>query len=477
MSTTDRFSFSTRRDERAPRKIEVGTLFDKLPPHALEAEMALLGSMVLDAQVVGDVLQLLKGADDFYKPAHAAVYETLVELYDSTQAIDMVQLNQRLVDKQMLEQVGGLQYLIDIAESVPSAAAAMHYARIVRDKAVLRRLIETAGTVLHDAYHSDEPVADLLDRAETRMFEIAEKKGDGETEMLSVLLHETYDRLEAQDGQEVTGLETGFLELDEMTNGLQNGEMIIIAARPSMGKTAFAINIAEHVAATRKQPVAVFSLEMSKQQLAQRLLCSRSGVDSHKLRRNMLSPDDFARLSLTVGELSEAPMFIDDTAGLTLMALRAKARRMKQRHGIACVVIDYLQLMSAPSASRDGRQNEVSSISRGIKALARELNVPVICLSQLNRQAEQREGHRPRMSDLRESGSIEQDADVIMMLHREDYYHRGDEDYVEDNVAEVIVNKQRNGPTGVVKLQFHGPTTRFNNLATNAQMASSGGSF
>ena len=475
MSTADSLPFFSRRDARAPRKIEVGALLDKLPPQALEAEMALLGSMVLEAQVVGDVLQMLKGAEDFHKPAHAAIYETLVELYDTTQAIDMVQLNQRLVDKQMLEQVGGIQYLIDIAESVPSAASAMHYARIVRDKAVLRRLIETAGKVLHDAYHSDDPVADLLDRAETEIFEIAEKKGDSETESLSVLLHETYDRLEAQDGQEVTGLETGFLELDEMTNGLQNGEMIIIAARPSMGKTAFAINIAENIAATRKQPVAVFSLEMSKQQLTQRLLCSRSGVDSHKLRRNMLTPDDFSKLALTVGELSEAPMFIDDTAGLTLMALRAKARRMKQRHGIACVVIDYLQLMSAPSAGRDGRQNEVSSISRGIKALARELNVPVICLSQLNRQAEQREGHRPRMSDLRESGSIEQDADVIMMLHREDYYHRGDEEYVEDNIAEVIVNKQRNGPTGVVKLTFHGPTTRFNNLATNAQMASAGG--
>lgn len=479
MSTLDRSVMFERggrggKGGREPRKIEVGDLLGKLPPHALEAEMALLGSMVLDAQVVGDVLQVLKGAEDFYKPAHAAIYETLVELYDSTQAIDMVQLNQRLIDKQMLEQVGGLAYLIDLAESVPSATGAPHYAKIVRDKAVLRRLIETAGKVLHDAFNSDEDVVDLLDRAETEIFEIAEKKGDGETEALSVLLHETYDRLEAQDGQEVTGLETGFVELDEMTNGLQDGEMIIIAARPSMGKTAFAINIAEHIAASRKQPVAVFSLEMSKQQLAQRLLCSRSGVDSHKLRRNMLNQDDFARLALTVGELSEAPMFIDDTAGLTLMALRAKARRMKQRHGIACVVVDYLQLMSAPSAGRDGRQNEVSAISRGIKALARELNVPVICLSQLNRAAEQREGHRPRMSDLRESGSIEQDADVIMMLHREDYYHRGEEDYVDDNVAEVIINKQRNGPTGAVKLMFHGPTTRFNNLATTGQMAAGG---
>ncbi|MEM8738889.1 MAG: replicative DNA helicase [Planctomycetota bacterium] len=449
--------------------VELGPLFDKQPPHALEAEMALLGSLVLDWQVVGDVLQILKGADDFYKPAHAAIFETLTELYDQAQSIDMVQLNQRLVDKQLLESVGGLAYLVEMVEAVPSAAEAPRYARIVRDKAILRRLIETTGQVLHECYHSDEAVAELLDRAETSIFELAEKKGDDQASDIGVLLKETFERLERDDGRSVTGHETGYFELDEMTNGLQPGEMVIIAARPSMGKTAFAVNIAEHLAATKQVPVAIFSLEMSKQQLAQRMLCSRSGVDSNKVRRNMLSREDFGKLTLTVGELSEAPLYIDDTAGLTLMGLRAKARRLKQRHDIQAVFIDYLQLMTAPSAGRDGRQNEVSAMSRGVKALARELSVPVVCLSQLNRAAEQREGHRPRMSDLRESGSIEQDADVIMMLHREDYYHRGDEEYEDNNIAEVIVNKQRNGPTGVVKLQFHGPTTRFNNLASGAQ--------
>lgn len=473
MSTASSFGFGDR-DKKRKGVIEIGPLFDKQPPHAIEAEMALLGSLILDWQVVGDVLQILKGADDFYKPQHAVIFEVLTELYDQSQSIDMVQLNQRLVDKQMLEQVGGLEYLVDLVDGVPSATEAPRYAQIVRDKAILRRLIEATGQVLHECYHSDEPVYDLLDRAETQIFEIAEKKGDDQASDIGVLLKETYDKLEADEGRMVTGHESGFFELDEMTNGLQGGEMVIIAARPSMGKTAFAVNIAEHLAATNGVSVAIFSLEMSKQQLAQRMLCSRSGVDSNKVRRNMLSREDFGKLAMTVGQLSEAPLYIDDTAGLTLMGLRAKARRLKQRHDIQAIFIDYLQLMTAPSSARDGRQNEVSAMSRGVKALARELDVPVVCLSQLNRAAEQREGHRPRMSDLRESGSIEQDADVIMMLHREDYYHRGEEEYVDNNEAEVIISKQRNGPTGVVKLHFHGATTRFMNPATTAQMGGSG---
>lgn len=456
---------------RPVRKLDLAKLFEKLPPHAIEAEMALLGSMILDWRVVGDVIQLVKGADDFFKPAHAAIFHVLVELYDQQQSIDMVQLNQKLVDKDLLAQVGGLEYLVELAEAVPSASSASYYATIVRDKALLRKLIDSAGTILHDCYHADGPVAELLDRVETEIFEIAEKKAEDGTADIATLLQETFDRLEAQEGKLITGIETGFFELDEMTNGLQPGELIIVAARPSMGKTAFALNIAEHVAATKGTSVGVFSLEMSKQQLAQRLLCSRSGVDSHKLRRNMLSRDDFSQLSLTVGELSEAPLYIDDTAGLTLMGLRAKARRMKQRYGIEALMVDYLQLMSAPSAGKEGRQNEVSAISRGIKALARELGVPIICLSQLNRAAEQREGHRPRMSDLRESGSIEQDADVIMMLHREDYFHRGDPEHVDDNTAEVIITKQRNGPTGTVKLIFDGSTTRFKNMASGSSAA------
>ena len=467
-------SDTSRSDWKKKPTIEIGPLFDKQPPFAMEAEMALLGGMILDWQVTGEVAQILKGAEDFYKPAHGTIYTVLLELYDQAQSIDMVQLNQRLIDKGVLEDVGGLEYLVDLVDGTPSAHEAPRYALIVRDKAILRRLIESAGQVLHECYHSDEPVNELLDRAETAIFELAENKGGEQASDIGELLKETYERLERDDGQEVGGIKTGFRDLDEMTNGVHAGEMIIIAARPSMGKTAFALNIAETMAATNKVPVGVFSLEMSKQQLAQRLLCSRSGVDSQRMRRNMLTHDDFAAVANTVSELSEAPLYIDDTPGLTLMGLRAKARRMKQRYDIQCLVIDYLQLMTAPSAGRDGRQNEVSAISRGVKALAREIEAPVLCLSQLNRAAEQREGHRPRMSDLRESGSIEQDADVIMMLHREDYYHRGEEEYVDDNTAEVIVNKQRNGPTGSVKLMFNGGTTRFEDLATGAQMAASG---
>ncbi|MFP4143710.1 MAG: replicative DNA helicase [Phycisphaeraceae bacterium] len=449
------------------RKVDVERLFDKLPPHALEAEAALLGSMILDWRVCGDILQILTGPDDFYKAAHSAIYETLVELYDQHQSIDMVQLNQRLRDKQLLEQVGGLDYLVELAESVPSAASAGYYARIVRQKAILRKLIDASGRILYDCYNSTEDADELLQKAEQDIFQLAEGRTSEDAASLGELAQEVFTRLESEDGRLMSGLETGFYELDEMLNGLQSGEMLIVAARPSMGKTAFALNIAERIAIASNQPCAVFSLEMGKQQLAQRMLCSRSGVDAHKLRRNMLSEDDFGKLAISVGELSEAPLFIDDTPGLTLLGLRAKARRLAARHDIKAIFIDYLQLMSAPGA--ESRQQEVSNISRGIKALARELNVPVVCLSQLNRAAEQREGHRPRMSDLRESGSIEQDADVIMMLHREDYYHRGEEEYQENNLAEVIVAKQRNGPTGVVKLVFNGGTTRFENYAGNME--------
>ncbi len=452
------------------RKVDISDLFDKLPPNAIEAECALLGSIILDYRVCGEVVQLIETPEEFYKPAHAAIYEVLVELYDQVQSIDMVLIKQALSDRGILEQVGGLDYLIELAESVPSAASANYYAVIVHDKAALRKLIESTGKILHDCYNSSDPVGELLDSAERAIFEIAESKSTQEAAELGELLQETYDKLSSDEGMH-TGVETGFFELDEMTNGLQPGDLIILAARPSMGKTALALNMAEHMAATTKQPCAVFSLEMSRQQLAQRLLSSRSGVDSQKMRRNTLSKEDFEKLALTVGQLSEAPFYIDDTPGLTLLGLRAKARRLVTKHGIKAIFVDYLQLMSAPGS--ESRQQEVSNLSRGIKALARELNVPVICLSQLNRAAEQREGHRPRMSDLRESGSIEQDADVVMMLHRESYFHRGEDEWAEQNPekvneAELIMAKQRNGPAGMVRLTFDGATTRFHNATAKS---------
>jgi replicative DNA helicase len=448
-----------QRRERQVTQTDLRSLFAQLPPQAHEAEVALLGSMILEWQVIGEVLQIVKSGDAFYKQAHGAIYQVLVDLYDQNRSVDMVQLKQKLTDLGQLEEVGGLDYLVELASSVPSAASAEHYARIVSDKSVLRHLIDAAGTILHNAYHQPDPAATQLDAAEHAIFQLAELGITTDAIHLKVLLQETYERLEAHEGSAVTGQETGFFELDEMLNGLQKGEMIVVAGRPSMGKTAFALNMAEQIAATNKRPVAVFSLEMSRQQLAERLLCSRSKVDSHRMRRNMLTGNDFHALATTVGELSEAPFYIDDSPSLSMLALRARARRLVARHNIEAIFIDYLQLMSEPGAN--SRQEEVSSMSRGIKALARELEVPVICLSQLNRGAEGREGHRPRLSDLRESGAIEQDADVVMLLHREDYYHRGEDDYEDTNMAEVIVAKQRNGPTGSVKLQFNAASTRF----------------
>ncbi len=452
----------TGRSQEAAHQ-DLSKLFGKEPPCAIENECALLGAMILDTRVIGEVVQLIQSPSDFYLPKHGTVYQVLVDMYDRNERIEMPQLKQKLADMSQLEEVGGVAYLLMLAESVPSAVSAPHYAKIVREKALLRQLIDAAGWILSTAYHTAQPVEDLLDEAEQAIFQLAESRVGVEATELKTLLQETYERLQAHEGRTITGLDTGFVDLNEMTSGIQNGDMIIIAARPSMGKTALALNIAEHVAANTGQPVAFFSLEMSKQQLAQRLLCARSGVDSHRLRRNMLSQDDFEKLAMTAGALNETPMYIDDTPGLTPLILRAKARRLAARHEIKAVFIDYLQLMTHPGV--ESRQQEVSTISREVKALARELNVPVVCLSQLNRSPESREGHKPRMSDLRESGSIEQDADVIMMLHREDYYHHGDEEYEENHTAEVIIVKQRNGPTGSVKLQFHEASTRFHDLA------------
>ena len=456
------------------RPADLGRLIEKLPPQAPEAEIALLGSMILDHRVIGDVVQLISDPDVFANPKHGAIFQTLVGLYDENQSIDLVQLKQRLVDLELLDKVGGVSFLVDVADSVPHPANAMYYARIVHDKALIRRLIDAAAKILHDAHTSSEPAEEVLDAAEKAIFLLRDSGRVQDASKLNDLLQELYAQLESREGQFLTGLDSGFSELNEMTSGLQAGEMIIVAGRPSMGKTAYALNMAEHIAVGLKQPIAFFSLEMSRQQLAQRLLCSCSGVDSHKLRRNILNADDFAHLATTMGQLSDAPLFIDDTPGLSLLALRAKARRMTARFGIKAVFVDYLQLMNAPGS--ESRQQEVSVMSRGIKALARELNVPVVCLSQLNRSPEGREDHRPRMSDLRESGSIEQDADVVMMLHREEYYHNSNPEWAQENpdkagVAELILAKQRNGPTGTVHLQFSPSTTRFNNLARESQHA------
>jgi replicative DNA helicase len=389
----------------------------------------------------------------------------------------------------VLELVGGPEYVMGLAEGTPSAAGASRYAKIVGDKARLRRLIEAADQIIHDALNAGQfgvdATREIIDTAESLVFEIAQDEQKADPQELAAILQAELARIEAADGKGISGVPTGFHDLDKLLSGLQKGEMLILAARPSMGKTALALNLAEQVARGGRGPneapkgapvpVGVFSLEMSKGSLVQRLLSAFSQVDSQSIRTGHLSPSERATLRTCAEGLSETPLFIDDTPGLSVLQLRSRARRMVAQHNIGCIIVDYLQLLSAPGSARESRQVEVSAISRGIKALARELEVPIVCLSQLNRASEQREGNRPRMSDLRESGSIEQDADVVLLLHREDYYHRGEPawdpnhvDFNEENreklnLAELIIAKQRNGPTGTVQLTWDSRTTRFRN--------------
>jgi replicative DNA helicase len=458
-------NLSIENSKQGVKSQAINRLMEALPPHAVEAEESLLGSILIDPTVLNDVQLILKSGDDFFKKANGSIYELMTELNNgSLKTVDFVHLRQLLQDRNLLEAVGGVDYLVSIAQAVPSAASASHYARLVKEKSVVRQLIAAAGEILHDAYNNPEDPSEILSEAERRIFSIAQQSEQRHAEKLDELLHLAIEQLEANDGRMITGVATGYPMLDEITSGLQKGELIIIAARPSMGKTSLALNIAENIV-MRDTPVALFSLEMSRQQLVQRLLSSRASVSGHDIRRNMLSDKDMEAIIQATDDLMGKPLFIDDTPGLTITQLRAKARRMKQSENIGVVIVDYLQLMTSGKRA-ESRQQEVSEISRGVKALARELDIPVICLSQLNRASEQREGHRPRMSDLRESGSIEQDADVVAMLHRESYYHQNDSAWLEANedkqsLAELIITKQRNGPTAAIKLSWDSRCTRF----------------
>ncbi|MHC4291000.1 MAG: replicative DNA helicase [Planctomycetota bacterium] len=430
-------------------------------PASPEAEAAVLGSMLLDRECIGDVVEFIQ-ADSFSLTEHRILFDAILSLYENNSEIDLLLLRNELKKRKSLEAVGGVDYLVRVAESVPSAANVTYYANIVKEKSMLRELAHTCGEILHEACEEVGDVGEKLDTAEKRIFEITEKKIQGNAIPVKDLITQAFENIESRKGGDgITGVPTGFEELDYMLCGLQKGEMVIVAGRPSMGKTSFALNMVEHIGTGAESlPVVVFSLEMSKQQLVERFLCSRSGIDSQAVRKGMLSTEDMGRLTEAGGELFEKPVFIDDTPGLTPLMIRAKCRRLKSRHDIQAVFIDYMQLMSL-GGRVESRQQEISTISRYLKSLARELDVPVVVLSQLNRAAEGRQGHRPFMSDLRESGSIEQDADVIILLHREDYYHRGETEWEDTNTAEVIVAKQRNGPTGVVELIFDGRTTRF----------------
>ncbi len=434
-------------------------------PESVAAEAAVLGSMLIDPRCIAEVIEIL-GREAFYRVEHQHIFDGLIALYEKNkgQGIDAVLLRDELEKRKVLDEVGGAEYIARILESVPSAASVEYYAGIVKEKMLLRELIAAASEIMDEAYNQGRDARQTLDEAERRIFAVTDKNVRGTAALLKDLVAQAYESIEKRHGGHVTGLPTGYHELDDQTCGLQRGEMIIIAGRPSMGKTALALNIAEYIGIHEHLPVALFSLEMGKQQLAERFLCSVSEVDSQLVRKGMLSTEHYRKLVEACGMLSEAPVFIDDTSSLTPLELRAKARRLKSMHNVQCVIIDYLQLMHL-GGRVESRQQEITAISRYLKGLARELEIPVVVLSQLNRAPEGREDHRPRMSDLRESGSIEQDADVVMLLHREDYYHKNDPDYEPNNKAELIIAKQRNGPTGTVPLVFRERITRFENAS------------
>ena len=435
-------------------------------PESLAAEAAVLGSLIIDPSCIGDVVERIK-RDSFYRVEHQIIFEVLVDLYQNhrSEVIDGVVLRDELEKRKQLEAIGGVEYLGRIVESVPSSANVLYYSNIVADKAILRDLIQASSSTLDQAYDQSMEVSEILDEAEQRVFAVTEKKVSTAASPLKDLVTGVYEIIEKRSGSHITGVPTGYFELDDMTCGLQPGEMIIVAGRPSMGKTTFVLNLAEHMAIHEKIPTAIFSMEMGKELLAERFLCSVAAVDSQMVRKGMLSTEHYQKLVEACGVLTDTPILIDDTSALSPLELRAKARRLKNLYDIKILMIDYLQLMHLGSGRVESRQQEIGTISRYLKALARELSVPVVVLSQLNRGVEGRDGHRPRMSDLRESGSIEQDADVIILLHREDYYHRGDLEWEKTNTSEIIVAKQRNGPTGTVKLMFSEERTRFENLA------------
>jgi len=436
----------------------------KLPPQSVEMEQSVLGAILQDNHALVRVLEILQERD-FYQDAHRWIFQTMIDLFQDNVPIDVLTVSERLRKKGRFEAAGGAAYLVDLVEMVPTAAHVMYHAQVVREKAILRALIQTATTIVTESYEDAEDVDMLLDRAEQAIFEIGQRKTAAGFVRINTLLTGTFRRIEqlSERKELVTGIPTGFKDFDSRTAGLQPSDLIIIAGRPGIGKSTFGLNIAEHVGVRVRRPVAIFSLEMSKEQLVIRFLCSQAKVDSSKLRTGFLSREDWPILTKAAGILSEAPIYIDDAPAQSALDIRAKARRLRAEVGdLALVIVDYLQLMQARGRT-ENRQQEISGITRSLKALAKELNVPVIALSQLSRAVEQRKPPKPQLSDLRESGAIEQDADVVALIYRDEVYNP--EDSAEKGVAEINIAKQRNGPTGVVRLAFRGEFTRFENLA------------
>ena len=434
----------------------------KIPPHDIEAEQAVIGSMLTDKEAVSSSIEVLK-EEDFYREDNRLIYSAMLNLYNRAEPIDLITVKSELETMGKFEQVGGFEYLASLPDKVPTTANVQKYIKIVEEKSVLRNLIKTANEIIELGYNPTEDVEDIMDGAEKKIFDIMQSKNTKSYTPIKDVLVESFTNLEKlyNQKQHVTGVPTQFYDLDDKTAGLHGSELILVAARPAMGKTAFALNIATNAALRANVPVAIFSLEMSKDQLVNRMLCSEAMVDSNKVRTGKLDEEDWTKLAEAIGPLSEAGVYIDDTPGISVMEIRTKCRKLKMEKNIGLVVIDYLQLISGSNKRNGSREQEISEISRSLKVLAKELNVPVIALSQLSRAVEQRDDHRPMLSDLRESGAIEQDADIVMFLYRDDYYNK---ESAEKDIAEVIIAKQRGGSTGTVKLYWMGNYTKFVNI-------------
>ena len=432
-------------------------------PHNIDAEKSVLGSILVNNEYYYQVVETLRH-EDFYLNAHRVIFRTMTDIFSASKAVDLITIQDELNRVNLLESSGGIAYLASLLDGIPHLVNIEHYIQIIREKSLFRQMIRSTNQIMADCFDQNEPAEEILDRAEQSLFELSEKRL--QTGLVSVKdlepdAHRLLEKLYT-DREMITGVATGFNDFDRMTSGLQPSDLVILAARPSMGKTAMALNFAENVALKLGKPVGIFSLEMSKEQLLMRLLCAESAVDAHRVRTGYLSKADFGRLIDSLGKIASAPMFIDDSSTLTIMQMRAKARRLKAEHGLGMIIVDYLQLMSGYGRA-ENRTQEISGISRGLKAIAKELHVPVVALSQLSRAPEQRTGsdHRPQLSDLRESGSIEQDADLVAFIYREEVYKPSEEN---SGLAELIIAKQRNGPTGTVKLAFQKQYTRFQTL-------------
>ena len=440
--------------------LDAGVSIDKLPPQNIEAEQSVLGAIIFDNEALPKALEML-AADDFYKESHRRLYNAMLDLFNKSEPIDIITLTDYLRKTNGLDAVGGVANLSNLANSIPTSANIRYHAKIVREKALLRALIQTATHINTKVYEDDLEADDMVDYAEKVIFDIADKRTKASFTSMKDVVKDTFKMIEhLYDKKEaITGVPTGFKDLDELTAGFQPGELIIIGGRPGMGKTAFALNVAQHVGIEMKEPVAVFSLEMSKEQLAMRMLCAESMVDSSQVRKGFINRQDWPKLTSAAGRLSEAPIFIDDSSALTVLEIRAKSRRLKLEHrGLSLVVVDYLQLMRS-RGSLERREQEISEISRSLKALAKELKIPVIALSQLNRAVEQRTGNKPTLADIRESGAIEQDADVIIFIYKDSDQVRNNP--AVKNVVKIDIAKQRNGPTGTINLTFLSNCTKF----------------